>query len=559
MENAPGVVQAVPFREVSAPLQGREGPTEAAVLRPAVHQAHFRIVELAIVLCSSLVGRKFFLRLTQRQAQLPDAPVVIGVFQRAGGVLADAHVAGHVAQRVVVLPAQAAGRAGFRMHGMSIMHHGLPELVYVVAADAFEVRVGHYGGAVVAHHAATVPRRCPFRQETAFQEIVHQSLLHAGRYLRIHQVQQREKAAEGVPEAGVGEEVALLHLPVMRAVVYPITGSVYFRKIPREEQAAVEAAIEGAKVVQIPVPHLHAAQGLVPLCAGLGLHSLKAAGNLLKVQERLLRRYERRSHLQVNLLAPLRAETHQGHVFAGRAGSERSVRAHYEPVAETLRHAAMVVDGVANEGVLVGHLYVPAFEGVHHQVGLPFRIGETESGRVGRGRELRRNVMVCQIDAVIIRCSLLCLVREPAGTGIFLKHRPGGDGHDGESAVVVDPGAGLVRLLETADVMGVVAVGPAVSVAAGLRGPEMGAPRHGHRRVGIAGGEFEGGERTAQRIHIVHGVQALCLRGLRAASPRQERHKGKKVLFHTKGFRFVKVSNYTHKKKRGRPISDGLP
>ena len=196
-------------------------------------------------------------------------------------------------------------------------------------------------------------------------------------------------------------------------------------------------------------------------------------------------------------------------------------------------------------------------KGIHHQVGLPFRIGETEGGGVGRGRELRRYVVIGQIDAVIIGRGHFRLVGEPAGAGVFLEHRTGGYRHDGEGAVVVDPGAGLVRLLEAADMGGIVAIGPAIAVAAGLRGPEMGAPGHRHRRIRIARGELIGGQGARQGVHIVHRIR-LLLRSFAAAGPGQQGHKGKKVAFHKCGFIRVKITILADKKKAA-PREGGWP
>ena len=157
---------------------------------------------------------------------------------------------------------------------------------------------------------------------------------------------------------------------------------------------------------------------------------------------------------------------------------------------------------------------MPALEGIYHQVGM-FHLGvcQAESAGPGGGYQLYGNVVVGQIDAVVIRFGDLGLVGEPAGALVLFVERAGGDGHDAESAVVVDPGRGLVRLLDAADVCGVVAVGPAVAVAARLRRPEMGAPGGGDGRIGVTGREVVGGKGAGQGIHIAGPVYFLGLLG----------------------------------------------
>ena len=219
VKDAPGVVEAVPFGEVASPFERVERPTEGAVCPAPVHQAKLRVKEMPIVLCRGLVRRQLGLRLPQRLPQLPDAPVGIGIFQGAGGAFRDAGVAGHVTQTVVQPPAGPSGGTHAGVLRMGPMGDGLPEHVHVLAADAFEVGIGHDRSAVVPHHAVPVAGRGPFRQETALLVMVHQPLLDADGRFRIHQVHQRQQGPEGVPEAGVGVKRPAAHLAVMRAIV----------------------------------------------------------------------------------------------------------------------------------------------------------------------------------------------------------------------------------------------------------------------------------------------------------------------------------------------------
>ena len=69
-------------------------------------------------------------------------------------------------------------------------------------------------------------RAGPLGQEAALKVSVYQALLHLGVHRRIHDVEEGEKAAEGVPEASVGKHIARLHLAIIGAVVYHFALSV---------------------------------------------------------------------------------------------------------------------------------------------------------------------------------------------------------------------------------------------------------------------------------------------------------------------------------------------
>ena len=75
-------------------------------------------------------------------------------------------------------------------------------------------------------------------------------------------------------------------------------------------------------------------------------------------------------------------------------------------------------------------------------------------------------------------------------------------------------------LLQAADLGGGVLVGPSVTVLAGLRGPEVHAPRHCHCRISIAGREFIRGFGTHQRTDIVHRIVDIILLCIGAAGGR---------------------------------------
>ena len=294
VEHAPGVVPTVALREGIAPFQGVERLCELPVLQSASHQFRLRVEQVLVVHRPLGVDADLLLRLAEGLAQLVDAPVVVGIFERTGGVLVDLHVVGHVAQSVVVFVAQSARGTHFGVNGLRTVHHGLPQRLHVVASQSLQPGVGHDRGRIVAHHAATMAGAGPFRQEPAFQIGVHQSLLHLHVHRRIYQVQQREQTAERVPEARVGEHVALPHFPVVGAVVYGFALRVDLVETAGEEHRTIETTVERAQMVDVAVLDVDAAQHLVPALPALRLHLLQpVAADLLQVLLGLLQADER--------------------------------------------------------------------------------------------------------------------------------------------------------------------------------------------------------------------------------------------------------------------------
>ena len=107
----------------------------------------------------------------------------------------------------------------------------------------------------------------PFGKEAALFIGVGEAFLHFLVHRRIHQVEEGEKAAEGVPKAGVGEHVAGKHFAVVGAVVHRLSVSADFIEAAGEKHRAVEAGIEGAQAVYVVVFNLDASEHLVPFVA----------------------------------------------------------------------------------------------------------------------------------------------------------------------------------------------------------------------------------------------------------------------------------------------------
>ena len=65
----------------------------------------------------------------------------------------------------------------------------------------------------------------------------------------------------------------------------------------------------------------------------------------------------------------------------------------------------------------------------YHMSTIGLRKGEGHQGCTFRRTEFCRHIIVGEIDTIIIRCSLLCLMREPAGTLLLIKYRFAHDRH----------------------------------------------------------------------------------------------------------------------------------
>jgi len=106
----------------------------------------------------------------------------------------------------------------------------------IVHLHTLEVSIHQDGSRVVSDHAATVSRACPFGEETAFLICIDKTFLNFLVDRRINQVQQREQAAECIPEACIGIHISRNYLTVVRTVVYDLSLCIHFVELAREEQ-----------------------------------------------------------------------------------------------------------------------------------------------------------------------------------------------------------------------------------------------------------------------------------------------------------------------------------
>ena len=150
VEDTEAPMPAVPFAEVIAPVGRPEVGVEATLVVAAHHELLLGIIDVAVVEAALLVDADFALGSAQLLAQCVDAPVVVGIFERAGHALSR-QVAGHIAQAVIGLESHPARGRPFEL-GVGTVFHRLPQFVDVVAADSLDVGIGHDRGRVVADH-----------------------------------------------------------------------------------------------------------------------------------------------------------------------------------------------------------------------------------------------------------------------------------------------------------------------------------------------------------------------------------------------------------------------
>ena len=294
VEHRPCVVPRVSLGEGVAPLVGAEGRLERPVGIAAPHQARFGIEEVFIVL-RSLFQHRSVVRFSQFFRHLRDAPVVVGVFERSGGIFGNIHVIRDISQRIVILipPAPCGAHRGVYLPA-SCEHRLVERRNVFLGGDTFQDGIRNDRRRVVSDHAPTVSGRSPFGQKSALAVSVCQPGLNFGIDRRIDQIEQWEQTAEGVPESRVGIHVSRQYLTVVGAVMQDIAVLVDLVELAREQGRTVEARIERAVLVRRASLDFNTSEHLVPVCLRLGLHGFEIVlSQLFEVLHGLHLRYER--------------------------------------------------------------------------------------------------------------------------------------------------------------------------------------------------------------------------------------------------------------------------
>ena len=163
---------------------------------------------------------------------------------------------------------------------------------------SFQDRICDYGCRVVADHAAAMPGRCPFGQESALAVGIGQPCLNLGVDRRIDQVEQREQTAERVPESRVGVHVSRQHFAVVGAVMDGIAIGSDLVEFSRKQGRAVETRVECAVLLLCSSFDRDSPEHLVPARLRTGFHRLEIgiADLCFEIAHGLLFGDERRCH-----------------------------------------------------------------------------------------------------------------------------------------------------------------------------------------------------------------------------------------------------------------------
>ena len=414
-----------------------------------------------------------------------------------------------------------------RMHILRPMNQPLIQGFQILDLDPLHVGVDQDRGGIVADHATPVSRARPLGEETTFLIGIDQTFLHLLINRGEHHVQEGEQTTERIPKTGIGIHITRQNLAIIGTVMDDLSISVNLIEFTREQQRTIHTRIEGPILVQITTVDLNLAQILVPGRFSLLDNRIETvATQLLQIDLCLLRTDKRGSHLRMNDLSLTGSETDHGtdmiirlllHTLAqasvreGCLISEWLIKLDHEIVLEIIGHATAVLRGITNDLVLLrndldGRTLI---ESVDHDIRmLILRESKAEHrGPVGR-RQLRHDVVLRQVYLIIISLRHLSLVREPAGPLILVKLRLTDDRHDRELSIVIDPRTGLVRLLETTDLVCRIDILPPIAHLACLWRPEIHTPRPGDSRVSVTGRQLESRLRSHQRINILHGIES---------------------------------------------------
>ena len=274
--------------------------------------------------------------------------------------------------------------------------------------------------------------------------------MHLGALLGIKQVDEREQAAERVPEAGSGVEVAGSHTAfAKRAIVNHIAIGVDFMHAVREHQCAEEAAVERAQMVDVVAFHVDGAKHAVPLGFRQFFHLVERLGAyFFEVELGLFDADERRCSGDVHGFAAASLEAHSStHVVSFHLSEpfhfvvshphtvvgKRLVELNHEVVGIFFADATTVAGVIAHNLVFLRNHLNPrtSVVGVNHDVGI-VGFGESEAERSGTvgGSHLGSDVVIGKIHAIVVRLSHLGFVREPRGTTVLVYFEPASHRHD---------------------------------------------------------------------------------------------------------------------------------
>ena len=257
-------------------------------------------------------------------------------------------------------------------------------------------------------------------------------------------------------------------------------------------------------MIDILILYLYLSQNFVPTLTSLQFELIHIRlSQFLEIQHGLGTADKRRSNTCLNFFATLTGfESDDGThmvslLLAGRnqfsiLHTDKCIKVVIklddEVIAEIIRHSPTVAGRKSDYFPFSrNHLDITSLvEGINHHIGLiSLREGESHQGSTLRRAQLCRYIIVCQIDTIIIRCSLLCLVREPAGTLRLIKDRLTHGRQERELTIIIDPRTWLMSLLQSFDLLSRISVLPSIAHISGLRHPEVHTPWHRYGWISI--------------------------------------------------------------------------
>ena len=294
-------------------------------------------------------------------------------------------------------------------------------------------------------------------------------------------------------------------------------------------------------MVDILILYFYLAQHLVPASSALQAELFHISlSQLLYVQPSLLLTDERRSYASLYLFASLTyLEGDDGtHMVAfllvsflvfAILDTKHSVKVMVElddkVISEVCWYATAITSGKAHHLALVRQYLdiatlIESIDNDMSTIGL--REGESHQRSTLRRTEFCCHVVVGEIYTIIIRCHLLCLMREPTGSLLLIENRFSYNRHQRELTVVIDPRTGLMRLLQSSYLLGSISILPSIAHLSCLGNPEVHAPRHGDGRICIACGKPVVGVGAHQGLHEVHRILYIHLDSLRHQGEKYE-------------------------------------
>ena len=213
------------------------------------------------------------------------------------------------------------------------------------------------------------------------------------------------------------------------------------------------------------------------------------------------------------------------------AGDDRTVEADDKVIAEIARHRPTVMPGHADHAVFRrqdfhgGILFTG--EKIEDDIILTRLLeGEPEPRRPVRRSQLNGGLPGVEPDFVVARLGNLVGVVKGRNAVRFAHHELAAHGHQGEGAVLGNPGAGLMGLADAAEFMVLVLIVERVPLRLGVGRPGVHGKGQRDGGIGIAVGKGAGGIGALQRVGEMHQVEAGGARGEREGQTQANRLKG---------------------------------